>query len=97
VDAVAGPRAGQPGLLWQGAYLVRRTEARRFQAVLQRFAGRLGGARIESTGRAPRRTGQARRPRGARARAGDSMAANSSQVVFVGSDGQDDVSLVEIL
>ncbi|HZQ90248.1 MAG TPA: GvpL/GvpF family gas vesicle protein [Terriglobales bacterium] len=50
VDAVAGPRAGQPGLLWQGAYLVRRTEARRFQAVLQRFAGRLGGARIESTG-----------------------------------------------
>ncbi|HZQ90247.1 MAG TPA: gas vesicle protein [Terriglobales bacterium] len=25
------------------------------------------------------------------------MAANSSQVVFVGSDGQDDVSLVEIL
>ena len=44
------PATQQAGLIWQASYLVPRTRVKKFHAVLQRFAPRLTGARLESTG-----------------------------------------------
>jgi hypothetical protein len=53
VDDGAGGKAsaGQPGLLWHGSFLVRRTDQNRFTAVLEKFAGRWRNLRrIDCTG-----------------------------------------------
>jgi len=42
--------AGQPMLVWHAALLVPRRDAEKFHAVVQRFAKRLRGARIETSG-----------------------------------------------
>ncbi len=57
LDAVAAastlhprPATHQPGLVWQASYLVPRTRVKKFHAVLQRFARKLTGVRLETSG-----------------------------------------------
>ena len=51
LDSVAAkPSSAQPGLVWQGAFLVKRGATGRFHAELAKFARKMKQARIETTG-----------------------------------------------